>query len=359
MRLDLQKLTSESVPQTIVRVGVALAVAAVAGVGVKVFAKAGAPLVVLAVIAVFLIAIGLQLGTRTSASAPTEPGQDVSHETEKPQTVSPRPLAASSVSGAEPKAADSSAARQVVDVTPEYLAGLFDAHTSIQASKLVAPYLGKWMKVSGPLGDISAFTTFSQVTFAFGRFTFPLSVYMYFHDREVVENRLAVLSRGEDQITVLGQIDRVDGTRVMLENCELIDVSQPEPAAPQLVFDEAPPGLADTTATSLRELFASRTKAQADELLKQYRGEPVRISGEVTNVDLTGTPSVSLLSPGIGLILFFDADARPSLLSLHHGDKIVVSGQIHSFTTSTIADQIGISIGVDKCKLLSTREGRS
>jgi tRNA_anti-like len=352
MRLDLQKLTSESLPQTIVRVGVALAIAALAGVGVKVFAKAGTPLVVLAVVAVFLIAIGLQLGARGRASAVTEPDhghEDVSH-----------PLPASSVSEAKPKAADSSAARQLVDVTPEHLVGFFDTHTSIQAKELVAPYLGKWMHVSGLLGNVSGFTTFSQVTFAFGTFT-SLSVYMYFHDREVVENRLVVLSRG-DQVTVLGQIDRVDDTLVMLENCELIDVSRPEPAAPQLVFDEAPPGLADMTETSLRELFASRTKAQADELLKQHRGEPVRVSGEVGDVDLTGTPSVHLLSSGIALLLFFDADdydARPSLLSLHHGDKIVVSGQIHSFTTSTIAGHIGISIGVDKCKLLNTRGGRS
>ena len=76
---------------------------------------------------------------------------------------------------------------------------------------------------------------------------------------------------------------------MILENCELVDVSRPEPpelAAPKLVFDEAPPGfLADMTATSLREFFASRTKAQADELLKQYRGEPVRVSGEVADVE--------------------------------------------------------------------------
>jgi hypothetical protein len=44
--------------------------------------------------------------------------------------------------------------RLVVDVSPDYLRGLFKDHTSIQAQKLVAAYLGKWMRTSGRLGDV-------------------------------------------------------------------------------------------------------------------------------------------------------------------------------------------------------------
>jgi hypothetical protein len=192
------------------------------------------------------------------------------------------------------------------------------------------------MRVSGRVGSVGAWTGYSsQVTFKQVR---DPTVFMMFRDREVVENRLTVLRKG-DPITVVGEIERIDPIRAQLTNCELTSdgpqqiaslAPEPHPAdqtedSRHPIFEHAPPGLADMTETSLRECFASRTKAQADELLRPYLGEPVRVSGEVTDVDLTGTPSVHLLPPGIGLVLFFsadDCDARPSLLSLHRGDKI-------------------------------------
>ncbi len=48
-----------------------------------------------------------------------------------------------------------SANRVIVDVTPDYLMGLFDQHTSVQAQKLIEPYIGKWIRVSGRLHDVS------------------------------------------------------------------------------------------------------------------------------------------------------------------------------------------------------------
>jgi len=265
--------------------------------------------------------------------------------------------------------------RVFVSQTPRELVGLFKHQTAILAQRQADVFYGKWIRLSGRLDTVGAWTGyFSQVTFAQPPGV-GTTVFMMFRDREVVENRLSVLRKGA-HVTVEGEIERIDSVSVQLTNCELaldgperVANAAPDARTPaqgedsqQPIFEKAPPGLADMTEISLRELVASRTKAQADELLKQYRGEPVRVSGEVADVDLTGTPSVQVLSPGIGLRLFFDADdydARPSLLSLHHGDQIVVSGQIHSFAASTMTGHIGISIGVDKCKLLTTRGGRS
>jgi len=113
--------------------------------------------------------------------------------------------------------------RTVVDVTPEYLVGFFHDHTSIQAQKLADAFIGKWMKVSGPIGNVGAFTTFSQVTFS-NRRQIDGIVYMFFRNREYVEDRLSVLKKG-DKITVLGQIDRIDYD-VQLDNCELVDADE-------------------------------------------------------------------------------------------------------------------------------------
>ena len=105
------------------------------------------------------------------------------------------------------------AERSIVDVTPEYLMSFFEGHTDIQARTRVADFLGTWMKVSGPLGNV---TSSSQVTFADGS-----PVHMFFRRKKWVD-RLLIMSRG-DNITVLGQITYVEPGNLVLYSCELID----------------------------------------------------------------------------------------------------------------------------------------
>jgi len=105
--------------------------------------------------------------------------------------------------------------RMVVDVTPEYLTSFFEKHTSIQATKLVEDYIGKWIKVAGPLGDVYP----NQVTFE-RTSRFGPTVFMYF-DMNIWKDRLAVLRRSR-RIEVLGQLERVSAMEVHLKNCELI-----------------------------------------------------------------------------------------------------------------------------------------
>ncbi len=103
--------------------------------------------------------------------------------------------------------------RSVVDVTPEYLMRFFEGRTDLQASIGVADYIGKWMKVAGPLGNVSSS---SQVTFADRS-----PVHMFFRKKKWVD-RLSILSRG-DNMTVLGQISYVERGNLVLDSCEFID----------------------------------------------------------------------------------------------------------------------------------------
>jgi hypothetical protein len=113
--------------------------------------------------------------------------------------------------------------RSFVDVTPEDLRRVFEEHTEIQARTRVADVIGKWMKVSGPLGNVGDFTSFSQVTFAH-RPSLHAIVYMYFRKKKWFD-RLSVLNGG-DSITVVGRIREVTGSGLYLDNCELIDLRQ-------------------------------------------------------------------------------------------------------------------------------------
>jgi hypothetical protein len=120
--------------------------------------------------------------------------------------------------------------RRFVGVTPFYLVSLFVNLTDQQAKPLIRPYIGKWLKVSGQLGDVlSNRETISQVTFNdAGPFSDPYkqpyrpyTVYMYF-DRAGWDSSLEVLPVGSD-IAVIGRITRIDRHSVHLEDCELVE----------------------------------------------------------------------------------------------------------------------------------------
>ena len=115
-------------------------------------------------------------------------------------------------------------------ITVAYLVGLFNepGRTSFQARTLVEPYIGKWMKVSGVMKDVMR-TNVDQkfVQMVFERdpsieYTHPLfyaQLTMYFRNDWI--QRVLILKVG-DQLTVIGQIDRVDRISLQLENCELV-----------------------------------------------------------------------------------------------------------------------------------------
>jgi len=109
--------------------------------------------------------------------------------------------------------------REIIDATPDYLMALFDQHTSIQAQRLIEPYIGKWMRVSGKLGNVSNNEYFAQVVFEHRPSSYP-RIYMLFRQPNR-SDRFSVLRRGT-QLTVLGQIQEVAQLTLQLDNCELI-----------------------------------------------------------------------------------------------------------------------------------------
>lgn len=115
--------------------------------------------------------------------------------------------------------------RTSIHVTPAYLVGLFEGLTDLQAMKLTGQFVGKWMRLSGPLGNVlSNREKISQVTFLNRPSIFDpdyehFIVYMYF-DRKRWDDRLAVLPTGSP-ITVVGRLREFDRVTVHLEDCEL------------------------------------------------------------------------------------------------------------------------------------------
>jgi hypothetical protein len=106
--------------------------------------------------------------------------------------------------------------RTLVDVTPDYLMGLFDEHTTIQAEKLIEAFIGKWLRVSGTVSDVIG-SEGSGATVYLKRETARISsVSLDFSDRGAVE----ILRKG-DSVTAIGQIVGADRLWVGLKNCEL------------------------------------------------------------------------------------------------------------------------------------------
>jgi hypothetical protein len=172
-------------------------------------------------------------------------------------------------------------------------------------------------------------------------FFLPLPLPKTRHEREAF--------KGSAEQTTLGRTRSVPPPPVSVPEEQAVVATQ----APQPVFDEAPPELADLSPASLKELLAGRTDAQVITLMEQHVGKSVRVSGEVEGVEFGTVPWVRLKG-AVTLQLFFDADGydpEPILLALNMGDEIVVSGQIWKIREFLIS--------LDKCRLVEARGRRS
>jgi hypothetical protein len=109
--------------------------------------------------------------------------------------------------------------RIVIDVTPEYLMGFYKEHTDVQAAKLAESYIGKWIKQSGKVANVASSESMRtwEVYFADSRAEYIVSLAF----DQTWADRVSVLKRGE-QISVLGQIGRFDGSHLHLVHCELL-----------------------------------------------------------------------------------------------------------------------------------------
>jgi hypothetical protein len=114
--------------------------------------------------------------------------------------------------------------RAFVSVTPEYLTNFYRQHTSTQADTLAEPYIGRWMKVSGTVSDVSKLTK----AYALVRFERPdphpegfVDIRTYFRGETLVD-RVSLLPRGQ-HVVVVGQIKGVSQVTLDLDNCDVIE----------------------------------------------------------------------------------------------------------------------------------------
>jgi hypothetical protein len=107
--------------------------------------------------------------------------------------------------------------------SPENLMQIYKGRTDLQADKLAAAYIGKWMAVSGDVGKVIDVTTFTQrtmVMFFLGGESSPTHVISMVFDNKADE--LGLLHPGS-HIKVVGQINKISETSLSLYKCELIE----------------------------------------------------------------------------------------------------------------------------------------
>jgi hypothetical protein len=171
---------------------------------VVVFAIMGIALLIPSWVIVFR-ALGVQGKERTTPhQAPSQPSVIVS-----------------SSANTAPIQRQDSEERIIVNVTPEYLMGIYsEGKTSAQADREAAPYIGKWVKWSNPINNTRVLP--SGLVMVSCSLTPPTSARLVFmHFAATWADRFTVLNIG-DRITVFGQIGSIDRTDVQLWSCELV-----------------------------------------------------------------------------------------------------------------------------------------
>lgn len=157
-------------------------------------------------------------------------------ESESPEQISRSSSAASShdsgfrgrnkdVIGVSPRAAvpvssptvavtvpSSTAERVFVSVTASHLWHLRDRHTSAETQRLVAPYVGKWLRYSATAQDVTAD---GLLVFKGG------IVFCRFSDERSIERATKLPRR--TRISAAGRINSIDQFGIYLENCELLN----------------------------------------------------------------------------------------------------------------------------------------
>jgi hypothetical protein len=115
--------------------------------------------------------------------------------------------------------------REFADASPAEIMSVFQGNTAIQSDKLLRPHIGKWLRVTGPLHNVTTWSPtghFSQVTL--DNFT-GNNIWMWFvfNDKRVVEGRLAALRIGT-QLTIVGKISEIGRLGITLEECQIESV---------------------------------------------------------------------------------------------------------------------------------------
>ena len=88
----------------------------------------------------------------------------------------------------------------------------------IQAGRVIEPYIGKWMQLSGEVANVGEFS-YGSSTVTFIKELSDPTVFMRFN--EIWIPRLSILRR-TNYINVICKIKSIDAFAVTLDECELI-----------------------------------------------------------------------------------------------------------------------------------------
>jgi len=111
--------------------------------------------------------------------------------------------------------------REFVDITPAALITLRRQPnlTAIQAERVLAPYVGKWLKITGGVHDVSQNILWLNVPAKP-----PNPSYNVAATALDERNRQSFSLMEQREITIIGRIGRVEYSNVALDSCELVPV---------------------------------------------------------------------------------------------------------------------------------------
>jgi len=110
-----------------------------------------------------------------------------------------------------------------VDVSPSYLIDLYKDKTTVQGDAASAPYIGKWIKATLKVYDISDTVSYILMQSVISS-EIPNQKYLVAQFPKESSEHVSLIAK-DTIITIRGQIRSVDLLRVTLQNCELVETS--------------------------------------------------------------------------------------------------------------------------------------
>jgi hypothetical protein len=106
--------------------------------------------------------------------------------------------------------------KMVIDVTAEYLIGLYRGRTTIHADALADMYMGKWTTISGTVANVWKSTGgYRMIMCAAGNYDNLVTL-------DFGENAHVAYFTRESEITVHGKIESISGTGLNMTECSLV-----------------------------------------------------------------------------------------------------------------------------------------
>jgi hypothetical protein len=131
----------------------------------------------------------------------------------RPEPISPATVPATGSDG-----------RIIFTIRPEQLIKMCDGLITVEADRMMAPYVGKWINVAGSVNDVTAFGEFSRLSLdvPVGSLGDSIRANMMFNWK-AQGDRMSLLRKG-DQISASGKINSVTGRVFHAVDSELIAV---------------------------------------------------------------------------------------------------------------------------------------